>query len=38
VVMGKPLPERVQVYGAQVGIFMLLGIMTIAIYNDISRL
>ena len=38
VVMGKPLPERVQAYAAQVGIFMLLGIMTIAIYNDISRL
>ncbi|MEC8299977.1 MAG: RIP metalloprotease RseP [Pseudomonadota bacterium] len=37
VLRGKPLPERVQNLAAQVGIFMLLGIMTLAIYNDFMR-
>ena len=36
-VRGKPLPDRVQNFASQVGIFMLLGIMTLAVYNDIMR-
>ncbi len=37
VLRGKPLSDRVQNFASQVGIFMLLGIMTLAIYNDIMR-
>ena len=37
VLRGKPIPERVQNFAAQVGIFVLFGIMTLAIYNDITR-
>jgi regulator of sigma E protease len=35
---GSPLSERSQVLGQQVGIFLLLLLMTFAFYNDISRL
>ena len=34
---GKPLPDSVQNFAAQVGIFILLGIMMLAMYNDIQR-
>ena len=37
VLRGKPLPDSVQNFASQVGIFLLLGIMTLAIYNDIMR-
>jgi regulator of sigma E protease len=37
-VTGKPLPERVQYVAMQVGMFMLLSLMAVAFYNDISRL
>jgi regulator of sigma E protease len=37
-VKGGPLSERVQVVGQQVGIFLLLLLMTFAFYNDLSRL
>lgn len=35
---GKPLPERVQVVAVQFGMFLLLSLMLVAFYNDISRL
>ncbi|MDF2447400.1 MAG: rseP [Moraxellaceae bacterium] len=37
-VMGKPLSERVQMLGLRVGIFMLMSLMLLAIFNDLSRL
>ena len=37
-VKGSPVPESVQMVGQQVGIAVLLGLMSIAFYNDILRL
>jgi regulator of sigma E protease len=37
-VMGKPVSEAMQVLGQQAGIVLLLGLMSIAIFNDITRL
>jgi len=37
-VRGKPLSERVQGIGQQVGLVILLGLMTLALYNDFHRL
>lgn len=37
-VRGTPLSERAQIIGQQIGIAMLIGLMTLAIYNDILRL
>lgn len=37
-IRGKPLSERVQIWGQQVGIAMLGGLMFLAFYNDIWRL
>jgi regulator of sigma E protease len=34
----RPVPERVQMWGLQIGIFLIMGIMMLAIYNDITRL
>ncbi|MFY0664173.1 MAG: RIP metalloprotease RseP [Natronospirillum sp.] len=36
-VRGKPLPERVQTLGFQVGIVLLIGVMVIAFANDFQR-
>jgi len=38
VVKGSPVSERVQVLGYQIGLFILLGVMIFAMYNDIARL
>lgn len=35
---GRPVPERIQIFGYQIGLFLVMGIMMFAIYNDISRL
>jgi len=35
---GRPLSERAQLIGQQVGIFLLLMLMSFAVYNDVSRL
>jgi len=35
---GRPVPEKVQILGYQLGLFMVLGIMMLALYNDIARL
>lgn len=37
-ISGREVPERVQVVGYQLGLFIILGVMMFAIYNDISRL
>ena len=37
-VMRRPVPEAVQIYGQQVGMFLLLGLMGLAIYNDLMRI
>lgn len=37
-VRGKPLSERIQTWGLQVGLSLIVGVMLFAIYNDISRL
>ena len=35
---GRPVPEKIQAMGYQLGLFMVLGIMTLALYNDFTRL
>ncbi|MBK7168518.1 MAG: sigma E protease regulator RseP [Gammaproteobacteria bacterium] len=35
---GSPVSERVQMLGYQVGLFILVGVMMLAFYNDLSRL
>jgi len=35
---GRPVPEKIQALGYQVGLFLVLGIMVLALYNDLSRL
>jgi regulator of sigma E protease len=35
---GRPVPEKIQMIGYQVGLFLVLGIMFLALYNDFSRL
>ncbi len=35
---GRPVPEKIQAFGYQVGLFLVLGIMFLALYNDFSRL
>ena len=37
-VRGQPLSERVQVLGTQIGLFLVGGLMILALYNDVSRL
>lgn len=36
--VGRPVPEKVQVLGYQVGLFIILGVMMLALYNDVARL
>ena len=35
---GKPVPERIQLWGLQVGMFFIVGVMMLAFYNDLMRL
>ena len=37
VMLGKPLPERIQMAGYQVGLVLMLSIMVFALYNDFSK-
>lgn len=37
-IMGRPLSERVQAIGLRIGIFLLMSLMLLAIFNDLSRL
>ena len=36
-VMGRPVPERVQALGTQLGICIIVGMMLLAFYNDLAR-
>lgn len=36
--MGRPVSERAQAVGTQIGLFLVAGLMFLAIYNDITRL
>ncbi|MBX2837232.1 MAG: RIP metalloprotease RseP [Gammaproteobacteria bacterium] len=38
IIRGKPLPERVQILGHQIGLFLLGSLMLLAFYNDFWRL
>ena len=35
---GRPVPEKIQAAGYQMGLFMVVGIMMLALYNDFTRL
>lgn len=35
---GKPIPLRIQEYGFQVGLFLIISLMVLAFYNDLMRL
>ncbi|MFK7914039.1 MAG: RIP metalloprotease RseP [Pseudomonadales bacterium] len=37
-VSGRPVPERIQLMGMQVGLFLVGGLMIMALYNDFTRL
>lgn len=37
-IKGKPLPEKIQMIGYQIGLFIVVGVMLIAHYNDLVRL
>lgn len=37
-ISGRPVPERVQLMGMQVGLFLVGGLMILALYNDFTRL
>ncbi len=37
-VAGRPVPERVQAWGLQIGMFLIFSIMILAFYNDLTRL
>ncbi|HIL64052.1 MAG TPA: RIP metalloprotease RseP [Porticoccaceae bacterium] len=34
----RPVPERIQTWGLQLGLLLISGIMVLAVYNDVSRL
>ena len=36
--VGRPVPVKVQMLGYQVGLFIILGVMLLALYNDFARL
>ncbi len=38
VIAGRPVPERVQAWGLQAGMFLIVSIMVLAFYNDLTRL
>ncbi|MFN2287803.1 MAG: RIP metalloprotease RseP [Chromatocurvus sp.] len=37
-IAGRPVPERIQMVGYQLGLFLVLSLMVFALYNDFSRL
>ncbi|KGE04486.1 RIP metalloprotease RseP [Pseudohaliea rubra] len=37
-VVGRPVPERIQAVGYQVGLFLVISLMMLALYNDFARL
>jgi len=37
-IAGRPVPERVQIMGYQIGLFLVTCLMVFALYNDVARL
>ena len=37
-VIRRPVPERIQAWGLQLGLLMISGLMVLAVYNDVNRL
>ena len=37
-VIRRPVPERIQNWGLQLGLLLISGIMVLAVYNDVARL
>jgi regulator of sigma E protease len=37
-IIGRPVPERMQVWGVQIGLLLVAGLMVMVFYNDITRL
>jgi len=37
-IIRRPVPERVQMWGLQMGVFVIVSIMLLAFYNDLMRL
>ncbi len=37
-ITGKPVPVRIQEYGFQLGLFLIISLMVLAFYNDFMRL
>ncbi len=37
-VAGRPIPEKIQAMGYQIGLFLVVGIMALALFNDFARL
>ncbi|WP_211825626.1 sigma E protease regulator RseP [Kistimonas asteriae] len=37
-VKGRPVPEKIQMIGVRIGMTLILGLMFVALYNDLSRL
>ena len=35
---GKPLPERLEEYGQKLGLAILAGLMSLALFNDLNRI
>jgi regulator of sigma E protease len=38
ILKGSPVSEQIEIIGQKIGILMLFGLMSIAIYNDLLRL
>jgi regulator of sigma E protease len=38
IVLGRPVSERTQIVGTQIGLVLVAGLMIFAVYNDITRL
>ena len=38
IIVGRPVPEKVQMWGLQLGMVMIVSIMLLAFYNDLTRL
>ena len=36
-IKGSPLPEKIQIFGLKIGIFLVVGLMSLALYNDILK-
>jgi len=37
-IIRRPVPERIQAFGLQLGLLLITSIMILAVYNDVTRL